>query len=557
MRLIRSILALLAVAAPLLATTVSGTVTDAQGNNLTGTAVVSWPSFIEPGGELVVAGSVRVAITDGALSVAIAPNVGSTPSGTSYAVRIKSSNGTFATNDTWVVPNASTATIADVRTSSPPTPSAFISLTAISTAGVSVGDILTAQSGPTWARLAAGAEGEVLSIVSGVPAWAVAAASGTSINIEENNTEVIAAADLTGIDFLDADFDITDDANEANVAIAAGLTRDTEWDSIAEIETATGYDFSAAGNLTDDIAAARMSANWGAAGTDACATSGGVMFDNGTTVGCDADFVFNGDKALLGTGATKGLWFGDGDSGFAEVSSNSIGLYANGNVNAYINTTGIVSNTGSGFQLPRIGTSAGDPAYQFQGDSNLGMYRVAADTLGFSAGGILFMSIGGDQTALIKDTTPTTGVTTLRVDAGAGQGVSSIFQVRSDAGSVYADFKPTQIFMDVTTYFGALTLAGSRASAGNGFVVGSAYGYLFSSTSGASGSPDVGLLRDAPGVVRVSDGSTGGGRIKLLESTPSASTDACTEGGIWVDDSYIYRCIASGNIGRLAWATGW
>lgn len=62
---------------------------------------------------------------------------------------------------------------------------------------------------------------------------------GSSINLEENNVEVISAANLTGIDFLGADFDVTDSSFEADVAIAAAITRDTEWDSIAELESAT------------------------------------------------------------------------------------------------------------------------------------------------------------------------------------------------------------------------------------------------------------------------------------------------------------------------------
>lgn len=66
-----------------------------------------------------------------------------------------------------------------------------------------------------------------------------AASGGSSINVEEDNVEVISSANLTGIDFLGADFDVTDDGNEADVAVASGITRDTEWDSVAEIETAT------------------------------------------------------------------------------------------------------------------------------------------------------------------------------------------------------------------------------------------------------------------------------------------------------------------------------
>lgn len=54
------------------------------------------------------------------------------------------------------------------------------------------------------------------------------AGGGSSINVEENNVEVIAAANLTGIDFLGVDFDVTDASNEADVAIAAAITRDSE-----------------------------------------------------------------------------------------------------------------------------------------------------------------------------------------------------------------------------------------------------------------------------------------------------------------------------------------
>lgn len=72
------------------------------------------------------------------------------------------------------------------------------------------------------------------------------------------------------------------------------ITRDSEWDTLAEIETATGYDFSDAGNLTGNVPAARMQTNWGAAGTNACDTSGGVLYDNGSAVGCSANLTYDG-----------------------------------------------------------------------------------------------------------------------------------------------------------------------------------------------------------------------------------------------------------------------
>ncbi len=64
--------------------------------------------------------------------------------------------------------------------------------------------------------------------------------SGTTNKVEEDNVQV-GDADIATIDFLGADFDLTENPDtEINVVIAAALTRDTEWDTIAEIETVLG-----------------------------------------------------------------------------------------------------------------------------------------------------------------------------------------------------------------------------------------------------------------------------------------------------------------------------
>lgn len=78
-------------------------------------------------------------------------------------------------------------------------------------------------------------------------------------------------------------------------------------------------------------------------------------------------------------------------------------------------------------------------------------------------------------------------------------------------------------FFDVITYFASASAATSRSSAGNGFTVGSAYQYLFSSTTGANGSADVGLGRTIAGVVGVTNGSTGAGALGLVEMTSPAA----------------------------------
>jgi len=78
-------------------------------------------------------------------------------------------------------------------------------------------------------------------------------------------------------------------------------------------------------------------------------------------------------------------------------------------------------------------------------------------------------------------------------------------------------------FFDVITYFASTSAATSRSSAGSGFTVGSAYQYLFSSTTGANGSADVGLLRTIAGVVGITNGSTGAGALGLKEMTSPAA----------------------------------
>jgi hypothetical protein len=89
----------------------------------------------------------------------------------------------------------------------------------------------------------------------------------------------------------------------------------------------------------------------------------------------------------------------------------------------------------------------------------------------------------------------------------------------------------------------------------NGAVVGNSRVYGFSSTGGYAGAVDAAIARAAPAVIQVTNGSTGLGRIALDNSTPSASTNACTAQSIWADANYVYVCTASGAIKRAALST--
>jgi hypothetical protein len=96
-------------------TTVTGTVYLANGQPGAGTLVVSWPSFTTAAGQLVVADSLTVTIpSDGLVSVNLAPNQGATPAGEYYTAVFYMSDGTTNTQY-WLVPAASTATLAAVQ----------------------------------------------------------------------------------------------------------------------------------------------------------------------------------------------------------------------------------------------------------------------------------------------------------------------------------------------------------------------------------------------------------------------------------------------------------
>src|SRR5216684_966750 len=68
-------------------TTINDIVYRADGTPAGGTLLISWPVFSTAGGQAVAAGTKSVTLgTGGALSVALAPNTGATPTGTFYTV---------------------------------------------------------------------------------------------------------------------------------------------------------------------------------------------------------------------------------------------------------------------------------------------------------------------------------------------------------------------------------------------------------------------------------------------------------------------------------------
>lgn len=87
-------------------TTVKDTVYKSDGSLAAGTVVITWPAFNTADAKPVFGGTKTVPLTNGALAVALVPNAGGTPSGTSYQVKYFQSGGVFF-EETWVVPASS------------------------------------------------------------------------------------------------------------------------------------------------------------------------------------------------------------------------------------------------------------------------------------------------------------------------------------------------------------------------------------------------------------------------------------------------------------------
>ena len=96
-------------------TAVQGVVYRADGTVAQGTMLVSWPSFTAVDGSAIAAGSTTATIApDGSVSMTLAPNAGANPQGTYYTVVYHMSDGTVE-KEYWVVPQAATATISEMR----------------------------------------------------------------------------------------------------------------------------------------------------------------------------------------------------------------------------------------------------------------------------------------------------------------------------------------------------------------------------------------------------------------------------------------------------------
>jgi len=150
----------------------------------------------------------------------------------------------------------------------------------------------------------------------------------------------------------------------------------------------------------------------------------------------------------------------------------------------------------------------------------------------------------------VYDATPTTGVTTLTVRAGAGQPGSNLVEFRNSSNSLVAYVGQNGAGSSSRWDTGTTAMQDS-----SGIAFANNRSATWSSDANYYGTADLGLARDAAGRLRISNGSTGLGQIMIASSTPASAAATCAAGTIAWDTNFTYVCVAKDTWKRAAIAT--
>lgn len=172
----------------------------------------------------------------------------------------------------------------------------------------------------------------------------------------------------------------------------------------------------------------------------------------------------------------------------------------------------------------------------------------------------------------LYDATPTTGVTTQTIRAGAGQSTTSIISFQIAAGNqrgrIYSPDAATYTaeFYDFVTVNQGVAV--NDASAAGQVNFGSGGSMRWSSTSVYGGTKDLGLTRSSANNLGITNGSSttyatigadgiilNNGRFQIPTSTPASASATCTTGTITWDTNFTYVCVATDTWKRAAIAT--
>ena len=200
----------------------------------------------------------------------------------------------------------------------------------------------------------------------------------------------------------------------------------------------------------------------------------------------------------------------DVTTGTADSGDDLLGVGRPANVARLFSISSIIALAQT-FASPLLGPagSAGNPAFSFTGDPNTGISNSAADTIAFSAGGTY------------RATLNTTSIsTTIPVYADVFPGIAVGIASNRGIGSEAAD----QVFMLASTP--KWVLSNNSGTPFNAIGASTMFGWVASGEPSTT-APDTALIRQAAGIIALTNGSTGGAAMLYREqSTPTGVTDA-------------------------------
>lgn len=475
-------------------TRVLGTYVSATGPSPNGTATISWNRMQNDANprQTIPAGVRTVNVVNGIIDVSLFPNSAALPAGSCYSVAARL-NGINQPAQYWSVPVSASPVIPNLVAGSIPCPPQSTPLVApgqITDGGASIGQVLT-WIGTTWAPGTGGGGG-------GSP-------GGTNGQLQYNNLGAFGGFTPGGDCVLVRPNFVCTKTN--GVPFAPSATIDTT--NASNISSGT-------------LAVAR-----GGTGSGVL-TPGSVPFIGSSSVYSQdvGNFYYDPTNHQLCLGCSS---FPDGFTKLNITGSSSVDLHVMAATGNFAGELDLISGGGgsSGDHAVISFSKAGTVEFLNTGVWNgAARWAVRDAPAGFVARILLqptgdfsignpssesdnnakfsVLSSGSNQTVLIQDQTPTTGVTQIGVLGGAGQGSANLMLMQ---GSTYQGVWDSQGQYSVGVVGGARK-ATLVAYGGLGFASDQGIGWK-SATSLDSGTTDLGVNRNAAGVLEINNGTPG------------------------------------------------